>query len=223
MQTQPTLPSPNLVLTEALLIEGVQILAGHDADLAAVYERFGPPPLWAREPGFPTLVYIILEQQVSLASARAAFQRLAAAISPLTPQAFLELSDAELKAIGFSRQKTGYARLLAQSILAGEIDLAGLAAFEDGAVQARLTRLKGVGRWSADIYLMEALLRPDVWPSGDLALAIAVQRVKRLAAVPGPVELEAIGEAYRPWRAVAARIFWHYYLSSPTRRSAPGI
>ena len=219
MNTEPPFPNSNGDLTEAHLIEGVIFLAGRDADLAAVYGQFGPPPLWAREPGFPTLLYIILEQQVSLASARAAFQRLAAAISPITPQAFLELNDAELKVIGFSRQKTGYGRLLAQAILAGEIELAGLAALEDDAVRAQLTKLKGIGRWSADIYLMEALLRPDVWPSGDLALAVAVQRVKRLEAVPGAVELEAIGEAYRPWRAVAARMFWHYYLSNPMRRA----
>lgn len=208
-------------LTEARLIEAARLLAGRDADLAGVIEQFGPPPLWAREPGFPTLVYIILEQQVSLASARAAFQRLAAAISPLTPQAFLRLDDAELKTIGFSHQKTGYARLLAQAILDGEIDVDGLAFLGDEAVRALLMKLKGIGRWSADIYLMEALLRPDVWPSGDLALAIAVQRVKQLPAVPGPAELEAIGEAYRPWRAVAARMFWHYYLSNPMRR--PGL
>ena len=221
MQVIPSSPHPNGVLTEARLIEVAQLLAERDADLATVYGRFGPPPLWGREPGFPTLVYIILEQQVSLASARAAFQRLAAAISPVTPQAFLRLGDEELKAIGFSRQKTGYGRLLAQAILDGEIDLAGLAALDDDAVRAQLMKLKGVGRWSADIYLMEALLRPNVWPTGDLALAIAVQRVKRLAAVPGPAELEAIGEAYHPWRAVAARMFWHYYLSNPMRTRFP--
>ena len=220
MLTHPASPNHNGTLTEATLFEAVQILSGRDADLEAVYRRFGPPPLWAREPGFPTLVYIILEQQVSLASARAAFQRLSAAISPVTPQAFLTLSDAELKAIGFSRQKTGYARLLAQAILAGEIDLAGLGGLEDDPVRAALTKLKGIGRWSADIYLMEALLRPDVWPAGDLALAIAVQRVKRLGAMPNPAALDAIGEAYRPWRAVAARMFWHFYLSSPMRGPA---
>ncbi len=207
------------VLTQESLIEGVRALVEQDADLAGVFERFGPPPLWAREPGFPTLVYIILEQQVSLASARAAFNRLAAAISPVTPQAFLELGDEELKTIGFSRQKTRYGRCLAQAILDGEIDLAALHTLEDDAVRDHLVRLKGIGRWSADIYLMEALLRPDIWPTGDLALAIAVQRVKRLEQVPGPAELVAIGEAYRPWRAVAARLFWHYYLSLPVRKT----
>jgi DNA-3-methyladenine glycosylase II len=208
-------------LSDETLLEAVRFLAGQDEDLAGVYERHGPPPLWSREPGFPTLIYIILEQQVSLASARAAFTRLSAAISPVTPQAFLELGDAELKAIGFSRQKTGYGRSLARSIQAGEIDLAALAALDDDAVRIELTRLKGIGRWSADIYLMEALLRPDIWPSGDLALAVAVRRVKRLEAVPGPAELEAIGDVYRPWRAVAARLFWHFYLSNPARNTNP--
>ncbi len=218
MNALPAARSPDGILTEARLIDAARLLAGRDADLAGVYEQFGPPPLWARAPGFPTLVYIILEQQVSLASARAAFQRLAAVLSPLTPQAFLKLDDAELKTIGFSRQKTSYARLLAQAMLDGEIDVDGLEALEDDAVRALLIKIKGIGRWSADIYLMEALLRPDVWPSGDLALAVAVQRVKRLPAVPGPADLQIIGEAYRPWRAVAARMFWHYYLSNPMRR-----
>lgn len=202
-------------LTQASLLEGVRILAAGDAHLAAVIDAYGPPPLWDREPGFPTLLYIILEQQVSLASARAAFKRLGEAIQPITPQAFLTLDDAALKTIGFSRQKTGYGRILAQAVLNGEIDLPGLAHLDEQAVRAELTRLKGIGRWTADIYLMEALLHPDIWPTGDLALAVAVRRVKGLAAVPNPIELAQIGENYRPWRSVAARIFWHHYLSSP--------
>ena len=202
-------------LTQATLLEGVRILAAGDAHLAAVIDAYGPPPLWDREPGFPTLLYIILEQQVSLASARAAFKRLGEAIQPITPQAFLTLDDATLKAIGFSRQKTGYGRILAQAVLNGEIDLPGLGRLDEQAVRAELTRLKGIGRWTADIYLMEALLHPDIWPTGDLALAVAVRRVKGLETAPGPDELARIGEAYRPWRSVAARIFWHHYLSAP--------
>jgi len=174
--------------------------------------------LWAREPGFATLIYIILEQQVSLASARAAFGRLSEAISPVAPSAFLALDDAQLKAIGFSRQKTTYGRILAQAVLDGRLDLPALSAMDDDAVRSKLTRIKGIGPWTADIYLMEALLRPDIWPAGDLALAIAVQRVKRLEAPPSPAELEILGEVYRPHRAVAARLFWHHYLSSPARR-----
>lgn len=207
--------SPADPLTQATLPEGVRILAARDADLAAVIDTYGPPPLWDREPGFPTLLYIILEQQVSLASARAAFRRLGEAIQPITPRAFLGLDDAALKAVGFSRQKTAYGRILAQAVLSGELDLAGLASLEERAVRAELTRLKGIGRWTADIYLMEALLHPDIWPSGDLALAAAVRRVKGLESVPSPADLERIGEFYRPWRSVAARIFWHHYLSAP--------
>ncbi len=220
---QPTFPPSNghAKLTDALLIEGVRILAGQDPDLADVFTAFGPPPLWAREPGFPTLVYIILEQQVSLASARAAFNRLAQAISPITPQAFLELDDATLKTIGFSRQKTGYGRILARAVLEGELDLAALEHMQEDQVRAELTRIKGIGRWTADIYLMEALLHPDIWPSGDLALAIAVQRVKKLSALPGKMELESIGESYRPWRAIAARMFWHHYLSIAGSKAIP--
>jgi DNA-3-methyladenine glycosylase II len=211
-------------LNEESLLDGVRFLASRDPHLAEVVERIGPPPLWARPPGFPTLIYIILEQQVSLASARAAYTRLGEAINPITPRAFLELDDTQLKAIGFSRQKTSYGRILAQAVLAGELDLEGLAVLENERVHHELTKIKGIGRWTADIYLMEALLRPDIWPSGDLALAIAVQRVKNLPALPKTVELEAIGETYRPWRAVAARLFWHHYLSTPGRKSQmPGI
>lgn len=208
------------VLTEESLREAAEILAGRDPDLAQVLEAFGPPPLWAREPGFGTLVYIILEQQVSLASARAAYTRLAETVRPLAPEGFLQLDDVTLKAIGFSRQKTGYARGLAQAVLDGTLDLPALAALPDEAVRAELIKLKGIGRWTADIYLMEALLRPDIWPTGDLALAVAVQRVKRLEELPNPARLAELGEAYRPWRAAAARLFWHHYLSNPQRRTS---
>ena len=188
-------------------------MARTDPDLARVLETLGPPPLWARPQGFATLVYIILEQQVSLASARAAYKRLEAALGTITPVAFLTLDDVQLKAIGFSRQKMGYSRLLAQAVLDGEIDLEGLALLDDDAAKAEIIQRKGLGRWSADIYLMEALLRPDVWPSGDLALAIAVKQVKNLPETPNPLALEMLGEIYRPWRSVAARMFWHFYLS----------
>ena len=212
-------------LTSELLLEGTAVLIQRDPDLAEVVAQIGPPPLWAREPGFATLIYIILEQQVSLASARAAYNRLIEQNSPLTPDAFLQLDDATLKAIGFSRQKTAYGRYLAQALLAGELNLPGLADLSDEEVRLELVNIKGIGRWTAEIYLMEALLRPDVWPKGDLALAVAVKRVKRLPNTPNPAELEAIGEIYRPWRAVAARLFWHHYLSAPGRKTTnlPGM
>lgn len=208
-------------LTEETLHAAVRLLAERDPHLGEVYAAIGAPPLWSRPPGFPTLIYIILEQQVSLASARAAFNRLSAAIPPVTPQQFLTLDDAQLKAIGFSRQKTAYGRALAQAILDGALNLDALGDLPEEAVRAELIKIKGIGRWTCDIYLMEALLHPDIWPTGDLALAIAIQRVKRLEALPTPAVIESLGEAYRPWRAVAARMFWHHYLSTPGRKTGP--
>jgi DNA-3-methyladenine glycosylase II len=179
--------------------------------------EFGTPPEWFRAPGFPTLIHIILEQQISLASANAAFTRLLALASPLTPESFLSLDDDELKRAGFSRQKTAYGRHLARSITSGELDLEALSELDDRAVKTELLRVKGIGAWTADIYLLRALRRPDAWPAGDLALLIAVQELKRLAARPTPVELEAIAERWRPHRAVAARLLWHYYLHRPAK------
>jgi DNA-3-methyladenine glycosylase II len=201
------------MLTETTLAQGLQYLSARDSDLAQIVRDLGAPPMWSREPGFPTLVHIILEQQVSLASARAAFNRLVAATAPLTPERFLKLDDAALKSIGFSRQKTAYARRLAESILQGQLDLDGLSALDDTAARSALLQLKGIGPWTADIYLLMALRRPDIWPSGDMALATAVQRVKRLPDRPSAEQLQAIGQAWQPWRAVAARVLWHYYLN----------
>ncbi len=165
-----------------------------------------------RKPGFPTLVYIILEQQVSLASARAAFERLKTTVKPLTPKRFLRLNDAELLRIGFSRQKTLYTRLLAESLARRHFDLRCLHDLHDEAARKMLIAFKGIGQWTADIYLLSALRRPDIWPTGDLALATAVQEVKQLRKRPSPEKLEALSVPWRPWRAVAARLFWHAYL-----------
>ena len=173
----------------------------------------GPPPLWAREPGFATLVLLVLEQQVSLASARAAFDRLIETAGSVTPEAVLPLDDATLRAIGFSRQKAGYTRDLAQAVLSRSLDLDALDRLPDDVVRAVLTGLRGIGPWTADVYLTMALLRPDAFPHGDLALLASAQRVKRLDARPSPLELEQLAEAWRPHRATAARILWHAYLS----------
>ncbi|RPI07337.1 MAG: DNA-3-methyladenine glycosylase 2 family protein [Zetaproteobacteria bacterium] len=201
-------------LTRRSLLRATRELSARDPDLAAVVNAYGPPPLWGREPGFHTLIHIILEQQVSLASAKAAYDRLVAATGQLVPEKFLRLNDAELKAIGFSRQKAGYGRGLAQAILDSRLDLARLGTLEDAHAKAELIAIKGIGPWTADIYLLMVLRRPDAWPVGDLALATAAQRVKRLRVQPTAEKLERIGSAWRPWRAVAARILWHYYLSS---------
>lgn len=203
-------PSP---LTKGALDAAVAELAARDPDLARIVERHGAPPLWDREPGFATLVHLVLEQQVSLASARAAFDRLLAVVDPLTPARFLELDDAQLLAIGFSRQKARYGRALARAILSGDLDLEQLGSLHDDEVHAALQSVPGIGPWTSTVYLLMVLLRPDLWPVGDIALAESVGQVKGLGRRPGPAEMEGLGEAWRPWRSVAARLFWHDYLA----------
>ena len=178
------------------LASAVRSLAMRDPDLAAIVDRYGPPPMWDRAPGFPTLLQIILEQQVSLASAQAAFDRLREATDPLSPGRFLALTDAELLAIGFSRQKARYGRALASAMETGALELEALDDLDDRTAQERLVAVPGVGPWTAAIYLLMALRRPDLWPAGDIALAQAVADVKGLAVRPD-----------------AARLFWHDYLS----------
>jgi DNA-3-methyladenine glycosylase II len=207
-------------LDEASLLRACRILARRDAALAAILARYGPPPLWAREPGFATLVHLILEQQVSLASARAAFDRLGVAIGPPRPAPFLALDDAQLLKIGFSRQKARYARALAAAVEAGSLDLDALAAADDAEVDRRLTALPGIGPWTATSYRLMALRRPDAWPQHDIALAQAVAETHGLPARPGPEALLDLAEAWRPWRAAAARLLWHHYLSVRAERRA---
>jgi DNA-3-methyladenine glycosylase II len=199
-------------LTTRGLATAANALAEADPALGASYARFGPPLLWPREPGFPTLVHLILEQQVSLASAQAAFDRLLQTVGVIEPAAVLGLDDAAMLAIGFSRQKAGYARGLAEALVDG-FDLAALARLPDDEVRRRLTSLKGIGPWTADIYLLMALGRPDVWPNGDLALATAAQEVLGLDDRPAFTDLATIAERWAPHRATAARILWHHYLS----------
>ena len=193
---------------------GVTSLSSVDPDLARLSAELGQPPLWARAPGFPTLVHIILEQQVSPASANAAFTRLQEAAKIVAPDTFLKLNDGELKIIGFSRQKASYCRALALAVLYGEIDIAALGSLDDAAARATLMKIRGIGSWTADIYLLMALLRPDIWPSGDLALATAIQEIKTLSSRPNAQEMDHIAAPWQPWRAVAARLLWRYYLST---------
>ena len=202
-------------LTKARLLEGVIELCQRDPDLNKIVVTIGPPPMWVRKQEFSTLVYIILEQKVSIVSAKAVYQRLMDVMETPTPREFLVLSDSELKLTGFSRQKMRYCRLLAESILAGVLDLSALRRMSDDAAHAKLTSLKGIGPWSADVYLLSALRRPDIWPSGDIALAAAAQRVKRLRSRPTAQKLEILGRRWTPWRSVAARLLWHHYLNSP--------
>ncbi|MGF1590498.1 MAG: DNA-3-methyladenine glycosylase family protein [Pleurocapsa sp.] len=201
-------------------IKDVDKLIKRDRDLAKVIDVWGYPPQWQREPGFPTLMRIILEQQVSYASAKAAFKRLNNAVATLTPESFLTLDDAELKAIGFSRQKTKYGRELAKAIINQTLNLAYLEKLDDCNVRKSLTQIKGIGDWTVDIYLMMALQRQDVFPAKDLAVAIAVQEIKDLSIRPTAVELASIAELWKPQRAIATKILWHYYLNRKSVKKA---
>ena len=207
-------------LSDRTLASGARALGRADAHLAGVLSRHGTPPLWGREPGFATLVQIILEQQVSLASGRAAFARVLAVAGRMTPRRIAGLSEGDLRGAGLTRQKAAYVRGLAVAIMRGEIDLAAVAVMDDERAHAELVKLKGIGPWSADIYLLMALGRRDVWPRHDLALASAMREIKRLRALPTPERQLEIAESWRPWRAVAARILWHHYLSTPRRPRA---
>lgn len=203
------------VLTGKRFAAAVAELAAADRDLAGVVAAFGVPALRRRPQGFATLMLLILEQQVSLASARATFGRLEALLGGrLKPDRFLALDDAALREAGLSRQKARYGRALADAVADGSLGLERLPRLPDEAARAALTAVTGIGAWTADVYLMTALGRPDIWPAGDLALAVAAEKVKRLPARPDPAGLASLGEAWRPWRAVAARILWHYYLNT---------
>ena len=209
------------MLDEGSFRKAVTELCEADPDLAAIVERHGVPEFWAREPGFPTLVLLILEQQVSLASARAAYDRLVSRLGELTPRGVLDSSDEELRADGFSRQKNRYARALAAAVEDGVLDLDAVAELDDVDVRTALVALPGIGPWTAEVYLLSALRRPDTWPTGDIALQEGARRAKRLDLRPAPHELEAIGDPWRPHRASAARLLWHLYLSENGRRETP--
>ena len=200
-------------LSEESFTYGLQVLADRDGDLANILNTLGNPPRWQRKEGFATLIRLILEQQVSLASAKAVFERLGKIVNPLTPENFLSLEDTQLRESGFSRQKTRYGKALASAIANEELDLDQLGKLDNTTIRTQLKQIKGIGDWTVDNYLLMALQRQDVFPRGDLALAIAVQKIKGLKTRPTSAELEAIAENWRPWRAIAARILWHYYLN----------
>jgi DNA-3-methyladenine glycosylase II len=200
-------------LDERTFRRSARKLAAGDAALAGIVSEHGMPRFWARKPGFATLLLLILEQQVSLASAKAAYDRVDARVGGVTPRAILALSDAELREAGFSRQKSRYARVLSEAIESGALDLGAVGRLPDDDVRRELVALPGIGPWTAEVYLLSALRRPDAWPVGDIALQEATRRVLDLAVRPSPPHLEEIGERWRPHRATAARLLWHLYLS----------
>lgn len=207
-------------LNKRTLAAACRSLSEADPICRLVHETYGTPPLWDRSPDFATLLQIILEQQVSLASAKACFDKLAAHLGEVSPAGLLSLNDAELKTVGFSRQKAAYARHLSEAVIDKRIDLDGLHLLPDAEVKAELIKLKGVGEWTSDIYLLMALLRPDVMPKGDIALHAAYQKLTGAGKRPASDEFVIIAEKWKPFRSVAARLLWHFYLSEKVRRAA---
>jgi DNA-3-methyladenine glycosylase II len=199
-------------LTEKTLAVAARELAARDEMLAGIHAIHGDPPLWRRATGFTTLVHIILEQQVSLKSAKAMLVRLQGIIEPFTPERFAELGYDYLRSLGVTRQKSAYLIDLSTSIVNGSLSFTKLARMSDEDARLALMRIKGIGLWSADVYLLMAMRRADIWPAGDLALAVAMKELKGLVNRPDPVELERLAEQWRPLRAVAARMLWQYYL-----------
>ena len=204
-------------LTEESLYRAAKTLARRDKDLAAIFKSHGPPPLWARPAGFSTLVKIILEQQVSLASAASLFARLKKNTTPFRPARMIELGEAHLKSQGLTRQKTAYCLDLAEALNNRRLRLSQLTLMSDADVKSALMEIKGLGSWSADVYLLMVLRRPDIFPATDLALVTAVTELKQLPGRPNTDQFLELAEAWRPYRSVAARMLWQYYLA---RRSA---
>ena len=201
-------------LNNEKLLEAVKYLTKKDKDLAALYEADGVPPLWARRPGFKTLIKIILEQQVSLASGKAMYIKLERNIKPFTPIRFEELGIEYLKSLGVTRQKSSYCINIAAAILDDKLDLKSLNKLSDEDAKEMLIRIKGIGPWTADIYLLMALRRSDIWPSGDIALASSMKKIKGLRTLPTNEKQIKIAKKWRPYRSAAARMLWHHYLNN---------
>lgn len=209
-------------LSQATLRHAVRVLSRRDPDLALLARRHGPPPLWGRRPGFPTLIRIILEQQVSLAAAQTMLLRLERHTGEVNPAALSRLGVTGFRRLGFTRQKAAYCHGLAVRVHTGQLDLAVLARGPDEEGRRLLLAQPGLGPWSVDIYYLMALRRPDVWPTGDLALVRAAMRVKRLRAAPSVERLARLARGWAPWRSVAARMLWQEYLAEQAARRAVG-
>ena len=188
------------------------ILAKRDKDLKQIIQTHGYPTPWIRPNSFQTLVLTILEQQVSLAAAYSAFNRLKNKVGTVTPGKILSLTDEELRACYFTRQKIVYAKGLAEAVQSRTIQLKKMENLPDEEVRARLIQLKGIGNWTVDVYLMHALCRTDLFPLGDVALVNSLKRVKKLKSETSKEKMLAIAEPWRPYRTIASMILWHDYL-----------
>lgn len=187
-------------------------LARRDAELAGIIREHGYPPMWTRPNTFQTLVLTILEQQVSLAAAYAAFRKLREKTGYVTPAKLLQLTDEEMRACYFTRQKMGYARGLATAVQSGQIKLRKMSVLPDAEVRERMIVLKGIGHWTIDVYLMHALQRTDLFPLGDIALVNSLKETKNLKKDVSREKMLKIADAWRPYRTIASMILWHSYI-----------
>jgi len=187
-------------------------LAKKDRHLYSIIKQFGYPPVWTRRANFQTLIHIILEQQVSLASAKAALNKLKEKIGTVTPKKLLALSDEELKSCYFSRQKTVYARCLGNALVSKQIILRTFSNLDDAEIRRQLKTIKGIGDWTVDVYLLFALQRADIFPLGDLAMVNALKEVKQLPKETKQEEILNLAERWRPYRSIATMLFWHHYI-----------
>lgn len=189
-------------------------LAKKDPHLQSILSQYGHPPMWSRPATFESLVHIILEQQVSLASAKAALEKLREKTGTITPGKILLLSDAELRACYFSRQKTVYTRCLAEAIASKKLQLKKLTTAPDDEIRTELKKIKGIGDWTVDVYLLFVLQRADVFPTGDLAMMNALKQIKQLPAHTSKEAIMALAEAWRPNRSLATMLLWHHYIKT---------
>ncbi len=203
-------PAYLLAATNQMAADAEALAAGHHL-FSTLYRRNGLPPLWRREPSFETLVRFILEQQVSLASANAAYLRVESRLNGLTPKGVLASTDAEMKNDGFSRQKTGYVRGIADQIMSGELDPTALVGDPDE-VMVRLLAIRGIGPWTASCFLLFVSGDRDIWPTGDRALYVSIARNLNMEDVPDRESGDRIASAWAPHRSTAARMLWHDYL-----------
>jgi DNA-3-methyladenine glycosylase II len=213
---RPIEPATPRRLDHRSLALGARALAARDPDLAGLLRAHGTPPLWGRRPGFATLIQIILEQQVSLAAARTMYRRLVERLGGMEPDRVVAAGRDRLRSWGLTRQKAAYCHGLAERVLDG-LDLGKVARAGDTEGRALLLAVPGLGPWSVDIYFLMALRRPDVWPTGDLALAQALFEVKGGRRLPSRERQATLARAWAPWRSVAARLLWCHYLATRNR------
>ncbi len=210
-------------LTKATLREGLDALARVDRDMEAALAAHGYPTLRRRPQGLAALMRIIVGQQVSTQAAASIWAKLEAAVDTGDPASVIGASDDDLRGAGLSRQKAAYVRALAEDVASSRVALRRIPRMDDEEAIAELVKIKGIGRWSAEIYLLFALGRRDVWPADDLAVMVAVQRLKRLDARPDRETMDALAEPWRPWRGAAAHFMWHYYRAADPKTTASGV